>query len=132
MRNDAQRKGKPFHQADKEERLRVNVTQRLEELRNFNVERASLDEMLLVERDLDGLRASYERRAVPTPEWLADQISTLNTEITRRTKDDLERRLKELDAQEAGLMSATEKRERLAKEREAIRARLKMDVPQGT
>lgn len=102
----------------------MNVKQRLEELQNFNTDRASLDEMLLVENDANVLRASYERHQIPVPEWLEDQNGAISSEVTRRTHDDLQRRLKEIDQTEAGLLSASEKRDRLAKEREKIQARL--------
>lgn len=102
----------------------MNVKQRLDELQNFNTDRASLDEMLLVENDANVLRASYERHQIPVPEWLEDQNGAISSEVTRRTTDDLQRRLKEIDQTEAGLLSASEKRDRLAKEREKIQARL--------
>jgi hypothetical protein len=103
----------------------VNVTSRLEEMKNFNTDRASLDEMLLIEDDMNRLRARYENRTLPVPEWLTDQLTTVNTETSRRTRDDLEKRLKELNAADAALLTQAEKRDRIAREREAIMSRLK-------
>lgn len=97
---------------------------RIEELKNFNVDRADLDTMILIERDLQALVSGYANRRMTAPAWVSDQVTTVSTEIARRSRDELELRLKRLDAEAAGLETASEKRERLKTEREAIMAQL--------
>lgn len=100
------------------------VTERLDELKNFNIERLSFEEMILLESDAQRVRAAFEQHTVPQPEWLVDQIRTLNIEIGRRKRDDLEKRRKELNAADAADMSASERREARKAERERIEREL--------
>ena len=107
------------------------VTDRIQELKTFSVDRMDLNEMIYLEADALHLRLAYEHRAIPVPEWLTDKIRELNTEIDRRKRDDLEKRLKELRAADAADMTASERREARKKEREAIEAAL-APAPAGT
>jgi hypothetical protein len=100
------------------------VSERIEELKSFNVDRLSSEEMIFLETDAQRLRAAYEQRAVPAPEWLTDQIHTLNVEIDRRKRDDLEKRKKELLAANAADMTASERREARKIELERIEKEL--------
>lgn len=96
----------------------------VENLKNFNIDRASMDELLLAQIDINALRAGYERNAIPVPEWVADQARTVALDITRRTRDDIERRRKEIDAQLTQLEPSADKRARLQKERDELNQKL--------
>jgi len=102
----------------------MNVSARIEELKTFNADRLSVEEMLFLSADAQRLRDAYEARAMPTPEWLGDQLRTLNVEIDRRKRDDMEKRLKELKVADAADMTASERREARRVERERIEKEL--------
>jgi len=102
----------------------MHVSERVEELKNFNVDRLSVEEMVYLAVEAQRLREGFEARAMPAPEWLMDQIRTLNVEIDRRKRDDLEKRLKELKSADAADMTASERREARRLERERIEKEL--------
>lgn len=111
----------------------MHVSERLTELKAFDADRASFEEMVLIEDDALRVRTAFDRHAVPVPEWLTDVIRTLNVEIGRRKRDDLERRLKELRTADAADMSASERREARKAERERIERELAgTAAPAGT
>lgn len=96
----------------------------LAQLQNFTVDGLDLMELLALSAFGKMLRAEYQNRTLPAPEWLNDQLASLDREIVNRRKDELERRLKEIKAQETTLETAAEKRERLANERKQIEEQL--------
>jgi hypothetical protein len=96
----------------------------LEQLKRFDPDRASIDEMLALAVFATGLRTEYERRNITAPEWLDDKIRTLNREIESHRRDALEMRLKEIRAQKTQLLTPTEKRAALQAEEEALAAQL--------
>lgn len=67
-------------------------------------------------------QGEYTQRNLPIPEWLDDKARELSREIARRNSDQLQARLKAIEAQQAALMTPAEKREALVKEKEAILA----------
>lgn len=111
----------------------MTVSERIEELKSFNVDRMSSEEMIFLESDAQRLRSAYETRAIPAPEWVVETIRTLNLEIDRRKHDDLMKRKKELLAANAADMSASERREARKAELERIERELAAAVaPAGT
>lgn len=111
----------------------MTVSERIEELKTFNVDRMSSEEMIFLESDAQRLRGAYETRAIPAPEWLTEQIRTLNLEIDRRKHDDLMKRKKELLAANAADMSASERRESRKAELDRIERELAgTAAPAGT
>ncbi len=103
----------------------------LQQLSNLDVNRITLEEALELRALGSLVRGEFERALVPVPEAMSEALRTLSKDIDERRRDSLEKRLKDISSQEAGLLSAAEKRERLAKEREAIEAQLKPSgVPQ--
>jgi signal transduction histidine kinase len=102
----------------------------LEQLRKFNKDNTNLEEMMSLSAFAKGLRAEYETRSIPVPEWLTSSLTTLGHEITSKTRDQLEKRKRELMAQASGLESAEEKRKRIAKELQEIDAQLGVPSPQ--
>jgi hypothetical protein len=96
----------------------------LQEFKSLQIERASMDQMLALVVFGKGLRAEFEARTLPTPEWLTDGLKTLNREIDRQRQDELERRKKQLTAEDAADRTSAERREARKKEMEAIEAAL--------
>lgn len=108
------------------------VTERLDELKKFDVDRMSVEEMIYLEMDAQRLRSAYETRAIPSPEWLTEQIRVLNVEVDRRKNDDMQKRLRELKAADAADMSASERREARKAERDRIERELAGFATAGT
>lgn len=96
----------------------------VDSLRKFNKETTDLDEMIALEAIGKVVVAGYPTHSIAPPEWLTSTLTTLNHEITGKTKDQLEKRKRELIAQRSGLESAEEKRQRIAKEIAEIDAKL--------
>lgn len=101
--------------------VRVNI---LRELKAFNADVSSVEEEILLLHQAKGMRAEYDARNIPAPEWLDDVIRRLTRAIEAQTRDAKELRLKEIRAAKAGLMTASEKREQLAREEAEIEAQL--------
>lgn len=95
-----------------------------DELRKFDKDNADLDKMMALSAFGKSLQAEYLTHAVPVPDWLTTTMTTLGHEITSKTKDQLEKRKRELLAQRSGLETAEEKRNRIAKELAEIDAKL--------
>lgn len=96
----------------------------LAELKRLNCDGVQLDELMAHAAFAKILRAEYEGKNITAPEWLDDAIRRINREITLRSKDALEMRLKEIRAQRTQLMTPTEKREQLEKEEAALQEQL--------
>ena len=96
----------------------------LEQLRRFDAERASLDDMLALVWFAKALRTEYEARGIMVPEWVSDKLRVLNREIESHRRDALELRLKEIRAEQTRLQTPTERREALAKVQERLEAEL--------
>lgn len=96
----------------------------LQEFKNLQIERASMDQMLTLSVFGKGLRAEYEARTLPVPEWLRDGLTSLNREIERQRHDELDRRRKELTAEQAADRTQTERRAARKAELDAIEAQL--------
>lgn len=97
----------------------------LQQLKKWNKDGINdLDETIALSAFAKGLQAEYVTRNIPVPEWLTTVLTTLGHEITSKTRDQLEKRKRELLAQKAGLESAEDKRARIAKELAEIGAQL--------
>lgn len=88
----------------------------LKELKSFDAERCDLDQLVALSAFAKVLHAEYEARNIQVPEWLDDSRRALAREIEGRRRDALELRLKEVRAGQSGLLTAAEKREKLAAE----------------
>lgn len=93
-------------------------------LQSLNLNKLELDEAIELSTSAEALRVGYQRHNVSSPVWLDDAIRTLDRYITDRTRDTMEMELRELAAQDAADMSASERREQRKARRAAIEARL--------
>ena len=96
----------------------------LQSLKRLNVDTVDMEEALSLRAFAKSLVSEYESALIPVPEWLADAVRRLNAEIANRRRDVLELRLKEIKREQSGLMTAAEKREKLAAEQTALEAQL--------
>lgn len=98
--------------------------QLLQQLKGVQVDGLQLDEAVLLLAIAGKMDEAYQQTVGEAPQWLTDARETLQKEVKSRSQDALEKRLKELEAQEDRLKSAQEKREDIAKERARIEAKL--------
>lgn len=96
----------------------------LDEFRQFNTDGLSIDQMIGLSQFGKQLKAEYESHQLEVPEWVEDQLKVLKREITARSADAREARLKEIDSRLAALESNEEKRKKLQEERERLAARV--------
>ena len=96
----------------------------LQQLKTFNADASSLDQMVWFSAVAKILESEYSARGIARPEWLDDCQRTLAREIQSRTRDAKELRLREIEQSERALEEKAEKRDRLRKEKEALQAEL--------
>ena len=98
----------------------------IDQLKNFNERNVGTEllEVVALSVQAKAIRVEAEAKNVPIPEFLDDAIRSLNRVISERTRDARELRLKELLAEESRLLTAGEKRERIAAERAKLQAEL--------
>lgn len=96
-----------------------------EQLRNLDVQRPSLDELVFLSMLARGLRAEYEHATVDIPEWLDSRQRELKREISTRQQDAIDKRRSELKSRLEALKTPSEKRVEL----EAELARLNGETP---
>jgi hypothetical protein len=94
-------------------------------LKQFDVDRADLDEMVEVSCLGKLLVAEYEANSLKAPEWVNDTLDSLKTEIAARKRDNLAKRLKDAKARQTQLRSQEEKKADLANEIAELEAALK-------
>ena len=83
----------------------------LEQLRNFNLDRIDLDEMVALFAFGENLKVVYGNLLLEVPEWVTDNVATLQKEIHSRRRDSLEKELKKAQASLESLKTADEKRQ---------------------
>jgi hypothetical protein len=88
----------------------------VEQLRSVDIDRAHIDDVIGLLSFGKLLRSEYQGLNYATPEWLDDKIRLMTRYVEMHRRDALELRLKEARAQQAALMTPTEKREKLAAE----------------
>lgn len=93
-------------------------------LKSLNAQIVPLDELLYLSSQARALHAEYDLSAAEVPAWLSDAQNTLKIEIATRSREAILKRLRDLDAQEATLLTAGEKREKITAERERLKGQL--------
>jgi len=94
----------------------------LERLKNLDLERLDVDEMVAMLAFAKSLAAEYQAQQAPAPEWVDTRAKELKREINTRLADMKEKRKKEIKAKLQSLKSAQERREELTKELEQLEA----------
>ena len=100
------------------------VVTMVEQLRNVDIDRAQIADVMALSAFAKSLRAEYEARQYEVPAWIDDKLRIMGRYIEMHKRDNLERRLTEARAQQAALMTPTEKREKLAADIAAMEAEL--------
>lgn len=96
----------------------------LSRLANLDANRAQLNDLVVMSAEAKIVRAEFETHDVPTPEQLTEGIRTLSREIHSRQADTIERRLREIDQQDAADKTQSERREERRAEKERLKAKL--------
>lgn len=91
-------------------------------LKNLNIERIDVDEMVALHAFGGGLQRAYEAHQLPVPEWLPENLRVLSKEIASHRRDSVERALKLANSRLDALKTADEKRRDLQAEIERLTA----------
>jgi uncharacterized membrane protein YccC len=93
-------------------------------LQNLTITRLELDEAVELSMFAEGLRESYKKHQVSSPEWLDDAIRTLDRYIGDQTRDRMEMELRELAQADAADRTSAERRDDRKRRREELEAKL--------
>lgn len=88
----------------------------LNELKNLNVTRPDLDELVSLHVHAVAMKSAYANFGVDQPDWLTAADKNLDREIRNRVAGELDRKRAEIKAKLTGLMSSAEKKDALLKE----------------
>jgi DNA repair ATPase RecN len=92
----------------------------LEQLKNFNVNAASIEEMVALRAYGSLVRDEFDAQMVEVPEWLEIQLKNLARQIKAKNADRLAARRKEVQARLENLKTPTEKKTELRKELQSL------------
>lgn len=91
-----------------------------EYLKNLDLDRTSLDDMVEYSLIARQLHAEYEQLGVEIPQWLDDRTREIRREVKVRQQDVVDKRLREAKARLAALATPEEKRAKIREEIEAL------------
>lgn len=98
----------------------VVIMTNLSDLRNYDVDRLQLEDLLHLEATAQSTLQAFARHEVDVPEWLASTAKRLKVDIKQRNRDVLEKRLSEARSRQAQLKTTEEKRQEAALEVEKL------------
>lgn len=104
--------------------------QALQQLKSFDPAGYSIEEMVLLLGTANLMTSTFLSVGAEVPEWLKDANKALSKEIETRSRDMLEKELKELTAREEALKTKEEQRKELEAKRKRIEQRLNGAIPQ--
>jgi 3-methyladenine DNA glycosylase/8-oxoguanine DNA glycosylase len=103
----------------------VQTVQRaVQDLKSFDPTTHSVDELIALSVQVDSMGKQYQRFELEVPMWLADVQGKVEHQIRERSREELEMRLKEAEAEERRLMSRDERRDEVKKTAQRLRERL--------
>jgi DNA repair exonuclease SbcCD ATPase subunit len=94
----------------------------LEQLKNLDLQRPTLEELVYVSALATGLHAEYDKLSVDVPEWLDNRARELKREIRTRQQDSVDKRVSEIKSRLDALKTPTEKRAELQAELDKLTA----------
>ncbi|HKN69721.1 MAG TPA: hypothetical protein VJX30_01620 [Terriglobales bacterium] len=92
----------------------------LTELKNFDANRASIDEMVSLRAYARNLISEFDNQSVEVPEWVTVVSKNLDRQIMAKNADRLEARRREIRARLENLKTPAEKKTELRKELAAL------------
>lgn len=93
-------------------------------LHNLNLTAFNVEEAIELGAGAEMLRGAYTRYEVPVPEWLDDSIRVLGRFIHDKSRDDMEKRIREIVQANAADMTPGERRDARRAELAALEAKL--------
>lgn len=96
----------------------------LEQLRNVNVVRTDVEDLVALSAFGRQLRAEFDLYSLPVPEWVTDNLDALRIEIKARNRNRLQAELRKKKAMLTTLKTPDEKRADLNSEVEALEKQL--------
>lgn len=94
----------------------------LNQLRNLNLDRGDMAELLALAAFGFDLREQYVNHDLEVPEWLTENLLALDREVDSRRKDELKRQLKQTQFELERIKPAEEKRKELAEKAARLQA----------
>ena len=91
-------------------------------LKNFNADRADMEDLVGLLADAKALRDEYEALQIEEPEYIDTTIKSIRREITSRNADKIAARKRELTARIDSLKTPAQKKNELEKELAALEA----------
>lgn len=88
----------------------------LDRLKNLDVARPDLEELVYLSAEAKMLRAEFELEGVEIPEWLDNTARELKREIRTRQADAVDKRVREIRSRLDALKTPSEKRAELESE----------------
>lgn len=99
-----------FEESAEELGMKGNMLMIANRLRQFDIDRADLDDMVEISTLGKLLVSEYEGNELQAPEWLTDTLTKLKSEISSRQRDNTVKALKEARARLTALKTAEEKK----------------------
>ena len=96
----------------------------LQQLRNFDVDRMDLDDLIGLVAYAKLMRAEYEKMGLEEPDWVNDKIKTLTREIKAKTAEKLASRAREINSRLEALKTPTQRKSELQKELKRIQEQI--------
>ena len=88
----------------------------LTDLKNFDANRASIDEMVSLRASCRSILTEYELQNVETPDWVEVALKNLDRQIAAKNADRLEARRREITSRLDNLKTTNERKTELRKE----------------
>jgi len=98
----------------------VIVMTSLSELKNYNVDAVTLEDLIHLDATAQATMASFTRNQVDVPEWLTNTAKRLMVDIRQRNRDVIEKKLSEARSRQAQLKTTEEKRKEATEEVEKL------------
>jgi len=83
---------------------------KLDILKNFTVNSASIEEAIFAAENMQALAAGYEKRKLEIPEWIANKLDEVEAYINVQVMAERKASLKKLKMRRSTLATAEEKR----------------------
>ena len=103
---------------------RKEVKRMLDKLKNFDVDRMDVDELMEMSILAREMSAEYQHYGSKVPEWLVERGKSIAREIKARLSDTLEKELREKRSRLEQLIPASERREQLQREIAELEAKI--------
>ena len=88
----------------------------LDRLKNLDVQRPDLEELVFLSAQAKILRAEFEVENVDVPEWLDNSARALKREVRTRLANSVDKRVREIKSRLDALKTPSEKKAELEKE----------------